>query len=62
MRLKADQHFMELRNAFIYQDDPAMRSQWNPLERKSSGEEKEFSKIMHEEKNIGENLTATYWG
>jgi len=62
MRIKADQHFMELRNAFIYLDDPAMRSQWNPLERKSSGEEKEFSKIMHEEKNIGENLTATYWG
>lgn len=62
MRLTPDQHFMELRNAFIYPDDPAERRHLNSMERKSSGEEKEFSKIMHEEKNIGENLTATYWG
>lgn len=62
MRQTADQHFMKLRNQFIVPDDPAMRSHWNPLERESSGEEKEFSTIMHEEKTIGENLTATYWG
>jgi len=62
MRRTAEQYFRKFGREFTFPDVPGERSRLNPVERKSRGEEKDSSKITRREKNIPENLTATYWG